>query len=191
MAVADYANTADTNNITIGRNGSNIEGAASDFTINTEGASVTLVYVDGTKGWIVTDTGNSSDAFTETFIEATGGTITTSGNCKIHTFTGPGTFCVSSISGNAAGKNQVSYMVIAGGGGGGQVVIMVHLETGGGGGGAGGYREVKSPVTPYTASPLDGYPSSPNIITVTASRFPISVGGGGTGNNPGTIWKRF
>ena len=26
---------------------------------------------------------------------ATGGTITTCGNFKIHTFTGPGTFCVS------------------------------------------------------------------------------------------------
>jgi hypothetical protein len=25
-----------------------------------------------------------------------------------------------------------------------------------GGGGAGGFREYKSPVTPYTASPLDG-----------------------------------
>ena len=29
------------------------------------------------------------------FIVATGGTITTSGDCKIHTFTGPGTFTVS------------------------------------------------------------------------------------------------
>jgi hypothetical protein len=29
------------------------------------------------------------------FIEATGGTITTCGNYKIHTFTSPGTFCVS------------------------------------------------------------------------------------------------
>ena len=57
---------------------------------------------------------------------------------------------------------------------------------GGGGGGAGGFREVKNPVTPYTASPLDGYPSAPNRITVTATAFPITVGGGGakkTSNN--------
>ena len=60
-------------------------------------------------------------------------TITTSGNCKIHTFTGPGTFCVSQISGNAD-NNKVSYVVVAGGGGGGG-------RDGGGGGGAGGFRE--------------------------------------------------
>ena len=42
-----------------------------------------------------------------------------------------------------------------------------------------------SPVTPYTASPLDGQPSAPNRITVTETSFPITVGGGGiaTGGN--------
>ena len=34
------------------------------------------------------------------YITATGGTITTCGNFKVHTFTGPGTFCVS-CAGNA------------------------------------------------------------------------------------------
>ena len=34
VAVADYANTFDTNNLTIGRNGSNIEGSASDSVLN-------------------------------------------------------------------------------------------------------------------------------------------------------------
>ena len=37
------------------------------------------------------------------FINATGGTVTTSGNFKIHTFTGPGTFCVSGIATCAPG----------------------------------------------------------------------------------------
>jgi hypothetical protein len=52
VGIKDYANTADTNNITIGRNGSNIQGIANDFIIDTEGRSVILVYVDGTKGWL-------------------------------------------------------------------------------------------------------------------------------------------
>ena len=81
-------------------------------------------------------------------IVATGGVITTSGDDKIHTFTGPGTFCVSQAAA-CASNNVVSYVVVAGGGGGGG-------NDGGGGGGAGGFREDKSPVTPYTASPLDG-----------------------------------
>ena len=35
------------------------------------------------------------------------------GDFKIHTFTGPGTFCVSS-GGNAGGSNSVEYIVVAG-----------------------------------------------------------------------------
>ena len=57
--------------------------------------AVTLVYVDATQGWLVTDSGLQSEA-TATFITATGGTITTCGDYKIHTFTGPGTFTVFS-----------------------------------------------------------------------------------------------
>ena len=45
MAVSDYAQTAATNNITVGRNGSNIQGSASDLIISNSGASMTLVYV--------------------------------------------------------------------------------------------------------------------------------------------------
>ena len=51
------------------------------------------------------------------FIAATGGTITTSGDFKIHTFTSSGTFEVTTL-GNSAGSNTVEYLVVAGGGGG-------------------------------------------------------------------------
>ena len=170
VAVSDYANQFAANNCIILRNGSNIEGAASDLTINTQGLSVTLVYADATKGWIVTETGNSTDAFTDPFMTATGGTITCSGNDKIHTFTGPGTFEVTKLAG-APACNQLSYMVVAGGGGGGWDRA--------GGGGAGGFREDKSPTTPYTASPLEGA----GTITATVASFPIVVGGGGPGGN--------
>ena len=173
VAVADYANTADTNNIILKQNGSDkIEGSTDDFVINQEGVSITLVFVDSTKGWITTDTGNSSNAFGENFISATGGTITECGNDKIHTFTGPGTFTVSSLASNAA-NNEVSYLVIAGGASGGRGSGL------GAGGGAGGFRETKSPITPYTASPLCGYSTPGNRITVTATGFPIAVGAGG------------
>ena len=184
VAVADYAGTWASNNLTIVRNGSNIEGEAENFLCNTGGSAITFVYVDATKGWIATNTANSNQAFTNPFICATGGTITTSGDCKIHTFTGPGCFTVNAISGVDDARNEVSYVVVAGGASGGRYA--------GGGGGAGGYREVKIPLTPYTASPLDGYPSAPNIVTVTATNFPIAVGGGGAAisgcanGNPGS-----
>ena len=64
--------------------------------------------------------------------------------------------------------------------------MAVEQASAGGGGGAGGYREVKNPVTSYSASPLDGYPSSPNRITATVTDFPITVGAGGAGSGPHT-----
>ena len=174
VAIKDYGSSFGTNNLTIGRGGSNMNGDAVDSVRDTNNESLTLVYADATKGWLSVEEGTGFVG--EQFIVATGGTISTSGNCRIHTFTGPGTFTVSCVAGCAA-NNVISYVVVAGGAGGGRDRA--------GGGGAGGYREVKSPVTPYTASPLDGYPSSPNRITVTANSFPISVGGGGAGgNNP-------
>jgi hypothetical protein len=177
VAVADYANTADTNNIILKQNGSEkIEGSTDDFTVNVEGASITLVYVDSTKGWITTDTGQSKDAFESPFPCATGGTITNTPTCRIHTFTGPGTFTVNSI-GRCASNNVVSYLVVAGGGSG---SARNNNNNGAAGGGAGGFREDKSPVTPYTASPLDGA----GAITLAAGSYPIAVGGGGAAVSP-------
>ena len=172
VAIKDYGSSFATNNLTIGRGGSNLNGDAADNIRNTDNESLTMVYADATKGWLSVEEGTGFIG--EQFVVATGGTITTCGNDKIHTFTGPGTFTVSKIA-NCAANNVVSHLVIAGGGGGKQGAGY----GGTGGGGAGGYREVKSPVTPYTASPLDGYPSAPNRVTVTATTFPITVGGGG------------
>ena len=167
VSVVDYTNTFQTNSLTVTPNGSQkIGGIAASFIATTEGQSLTWVYVDDTEGWKnVQD--STSNVIGNQFIVATGGTISTSGNCKIHTFTGPGTFTVSQVHPCAA-NNQVSYMVVAGGGGGG--------GRHGGGGGAGGFREDKSPVTPYTASPLEGAGN----ISVTATGFPITVGAGGS-----------
>ena len=174
VAVADYANTWDTNNLTIARNGSNIEGDASDFVCNQEGATITFVYVDATKGWICINSGNSSNAFVSNYIVATGGTITCCGDYRIHTFTGPGTFCVSAV-GNPVGSNTVDYLVVAGGAGGGGEE--------GGGGGAGGYRESSGTASgSYTVSPLGACVSA---LPVTIQGYSIEVGGGGPGQTSG------
>jgi len=182
VSVVDYTNTFQTNNLTISPNGSEkIGGIAADSVLSTEGQSVTFVYIDATEGWKnVQD--STSNVTGNPFLQATGGTITTSGNCKIHTFTGPGTFTVSAAAACAA-QNVVSYLVVAGGGAAG----TPSGSGGSGGGGAGGFREVKSPLTPYTASPLDGYPSAPNRVTVTAQGYPIQVGGGAPVTQPNPV----
>jgi hypothetical protein len=176
VAVSDYTRTFQTNNLTISPNGSEkIGGIAESAVLSTEGQSATFVYVDSTEGWINVQETSNSVTGSNPFIVATGGTITTCGNCKIHTFTGPGTFCVSQIAEVCAPtRNNISYMVVAGGGAG------ARGSNHGAGGGAGGFREYKAPLTPYTASPKDGNPGGTSI-TVTTTGYPVTVGGGGSG----------
>jgi hypothetical protein len=53
ITVLDYAGTFDTNNLTIARNGSNIESLAEDLVCEIEDAAFTLVFVGSTVGWKV------------------------------------------------------------------------------------------------------------------------------------------
>ena len=168
VAIKDYASTFDTNNVTVGRNSSPIDGGTNDAVLSTIHLSVMFVYVDGTQGWKAVQSDNGF--YGEAYVVASGGTETTSGDYKIHTFTGPGTFTVTS-AGNGAGSNTVDYLVIAGGGGGGY--------SRGGGGGAGGYRESSGAASGcYTVSPRG---SGVSALPVSAQNYPIIVGGGGAG----------
>ena len=177
VSVADYTNTFQTNALTVTPNGSQkLGGVAAPANLSTEGQSVTLVYVDDTEGWKNVQDSTSNTTGNPNLV-ASGGTETTCGNFKIHTFTGPGTFTVSNISTTAA-ENTVGYLVLAGGGGGGHIV--------GGGAGAGGFREGRNaPIDNFTASPLVANAPT-NAVTVTATSFPITVGGGGAGNSNGS-----
>ena len=172
VAFSDYARNFATYPFIIAPNGSEkIGGVADTLQLDVNGQAITLVYVDSTKGWV--NVQNAEDTETGTpaaFITATGGTITTvCTNFKVHTFTGPGTFCVS-CAGNSKGSDKVSYLVVAGGGEGGSTAP----SNGGGGGGAGGYREAKNPDGGYTASPI----ASTCGLAVTGA-IPITVGAGG------------
>ena len=103
VAFKDYLGTFDTNAVTLVQNGSDkIGGSTVNGSLSTEGIAVTLVFIDSTQGWLVTDSGLQSEAPTAQYVAATGGSVATCGDFKIHTFTGPGTFCVSS-AGNANG----------------------------------------------------------------------------------------
>jgi hypothetical protein len=53
VSFIDYAGTFDTNNLTVGRNSENIQGSAADLTVATERAGFSLVYTDGTQGWLL------------------------------------------------------------------------------------------------------------------------------------------
>jgi len=90
-------------------------------------------------------------------VSATGGTVTTSGGYRIHTFSTVGTFNLVVINGG-----EIDYLVVAGGGGGGG---SGGSGASGAGGGAGGMLA--------------------SSTTISASTFAITVGagGGGAGGN--------
>jgi len=171
VSVKDYAQTFNTNNLTVGRNSEPIEGQTFDLDLTTEGVAITLIYGDATKGWQSVNSNEVTNA--AKFVTASGGTVTCCGDYKIHTFTGPGTFTVT-CGGNSAGSNVVDYLVVAGGGGGGRDA--------GGGGAGGGFRLANSTCMP---APLTSPLATPTGLPVTAQAYPITVGGGAPGD-PGS-----
>jgi hypothetical protein len=165
IMLKDYARKWATNAITLGSN--TFDGDTNTPSFNTAGQTLTFVHMGTTKGWSLINEDTTSGLGAE-YVAATGGTVATSGNFKIHTFTGDGNFVVS-CAGNSAGSTTVDYLVVAGGGGGGSRF--------GGGGGGGGFRESSGAASGcYTISPLGACVSA---LPVSASTYPITVGGGG------------
>jgi hypothetical protein len=157
VAIKDYAATSGTNNIIIGANGSKINGGTLDYKINTNGNSVTFIYIDSTQGWLIVYDGlNSSASADSDFIIATGGTVYTCGDYKVHAFNSTGCFVVQN-GGTPIGSTTVDYMVVAGGGGSSLYAL--------GAGGAGGFRM-------STALP------------VSVATYPVTIGAGGVGATP-------
>tara|TARA_B100000029_G_scaffold129504_2_gene122994 strand:- start:3116 stop:4573 length:1458 start_codon:yes stop_codon:yes gene_type:complete len=91
---------------------------------------------------------------------ATGGTITTDGDYKIHTFTDSGDFNITTLG----SLGTLEYLVIAGGGSGGG-----GNDTGGGGG-AGGYRTATN-------------------FAVTAQNYTVTIGAGGAGSTTSSNFR--
>ena len=170
IVVIDATGNASSNNITLGRGGSKIKGSCTCAELSTDRVGVRIVYSGSSQGWVTATSANETAPVLDTskYVTASGGTVTTSGDFKIHTFTSSDNFVVS-CAGNACGSNKVSYLVVAGGAGGGRDA--------GGGGGAGGLREGKCSSDPYTDSPLDAGTG----LSVPAATYPITVGGGGAG----------
>jgi len=172
VIVIDATGNASSNNITLDRNGSKIKGGCINAELQTDRVGVRIVYSGSSQGWVTATSANETAPVLNTtqYVSATGGTITTSGDFKIHTFTANATFCVSN-AGNSCGSNTVDYLVVAGGGAGGSNI--------GGGGGAGGFRESSGAASGcYSKSPLGACVSA---LPVSVQAYPVTVGGGGTG----------
>jgi hypothetical protein len=174
VSFKDYAGQWNTNAVTLCNNGNKINGICATASLSTQNQSVSLIYVDGTKGW--QDIQDSTAGVTGlAYITATGGTITTCGDYKTHVFTADGCFSVTN-AGNPAGSTKIDYLVVAGGGGGG-------IVEGGGGAGAGGFRFSNEYALP---APLNSPLANSTGITASVQTYPITVGAGGSPGGPTT-----
>jgi hypothetical protein len=87
VAISDYANTAATNNIVISPNGTDkIDGVNGNYNLATNGASITFIYVDSTRGWKDVNDATLNAVGIPPFVAATGGTILTCGDYKTHSY---------------------------------------------------------------------------------------------------------
>jgi len=157
VAVKDYAKTWQTNNCILVPNGSDkIGGVAASSTLTTEGLAVTLVFIDSTKGWLVTDSGLQSEApgpsYSADFLVIAGGGSGGSG-------TGIGS---RMGGGGGAGGFLTSTQTISGG--------SVYTVTVGDGGAAVSGNKGNNGVNSVV--------SGSGITTIT------SIGGGGGGSSP-------
>lgn len=164
--------------VVLGDTGVTVNSLGDFVALSGKNAQVTLLK-QATDSWFMYgDLGSS-------FITATGGTITTDGDYKVHTFTSSGTFQIT------AGYEKVESLVVAGGGG--------ATRSEGGGGGAGGlvyttpgsYYGIGSYTVTIGAGGA-GNASDPGIggqggNSVFAAITATGGGGGGGGSNNGAV----
>ena len=139
-------------------------------------ATVTVpsaVYSNVTSGNVVAVTATNSDGVTSAAVNKTalalpsGGTVTTTGSYRVHTFTSSGTFT------NTVSNLSVEYLVIAGGGG-------VGSRRHAGGGGAGGYRSSVS------GESSGGGASAETALSLATGNHTVTIGAGGA-SSPDTF----
>ena len=134
-----------------------INGTLGDLYLNTTSGEMYSLTDATTNANVWTNVGDGTGNQPFNYTVATGGTITTDGDYKVHSFTSSGTFSFNVTT--AGTLPEVEYLVIAGGGGGGTF----------GGGGAGGYR---------TATGFD--------VTATGYTVTVGAGGSESGSEDGS-----
>ena len=164
VQLTDYAGTWATNNVTVGRNGSNINGAAVDVVLAIRRESIAFVYIDATQGWLAYVGINTSNVYGASYLIVAGGggggglngaggggaggllsgtSILTSGTAYTVTVGAGGAAVTTGVVGNNGTASSFNSISSTGGGGGGHGVPpdnspLLNGASGGSGGGGGG-----------------------------------------------------
>jgi hypothetical protein len=140
VVIVDYAGSAATNPIVIGRNSSNINGSASNVIINTNRTGITFTYIDSTQGWVASSnvySGNppfSPPTYSASYLVVAGGGNGAGRGNRGGGGGGAGGFVTGSTTLNIG----TSYTVTVGGTGSNSTFPGVTTAVGGGNGAPGG-----------------------------------------------------
>lgn len=193
--VFDYAGTAGTNYITINPNGGKINGVSTNAVISTVRASVTLVYVDATQGWVDVAVGNAAyiaQSYSASYLVVgggagggyrvgggggaggvlTGAVTLNSGTIYSITVGAGGAGATSQSAPGGSGSNSVLSSSTAIGGGGGGSFAGNGVSGGSGGGSSYGY-------TPGSGTSGQGYAGGNSTGSI--GEAPAGGGGGAGG----------
>ena len=166
VQLTDYAGTWATNNVTVGRNGSNINGSAADVVLAIRRESVAFVYIDATQGWLAYVGVNTSNVYGASYLVVAGGAG--GGGVGVGAGLAGGGGAGGYISSTTALNIGTTYSVIVGAGGAGGLT--------GGNIGTNG-----SSSTFFAAAAIGGGGGSPGRDTNIGGASGGSGGGGGGG----------
>lgn len=186
IILSDYAGTFNLNNVTLGRNGSNINGLASNAILSIARSSVSLVYVDSTQGWISYSAATSSPFnYSATYLVVAGGGG--GGTAVGATNNGGGGGAGGILTGTYALTKGTTYSVVVGGGGAAQTAgtnsTITAFSVTAIGGGRGGYVSAAS--SGGSGGGGGGYSNSALGAGTSGQGF---AGGSGTGTGASPAW---
>ena len=195
LIITDYARTWATNAVTINPNGGKIQASTSNVTLNINGQSVSLVYIDATQGWLAyTNSVTQLANYTASYLVIAGGagggsnggggggaggyqtgsTTLTSG--VAYTITvgagGSGQTAAAAATGGSGSNSSLGSVVISSGGGGGAAYNTSGVAGGSGGGGG---QYASGTVSGGSGTSGQGFAGSANTS--------ITGGGGGGGSS--------
>jgi len=163
VQLTDYAGTWATNNVTVGRNSSNINGSATDVVLGIRRESIAFVYIDATQGWLAYVGINTTNVYGASYLVVAGG----GGG-------GAGTAPAASGSGGGGGAGGLFSGTTA-------LVIGTTYTITVGAGGAASASGTNSTFAGSTAAVGGGYGSTANSLTVPNPAGTGGSGGGGSG----------
>ena len=190
VQLLDYAGTWQTNNLTVARNGSNINGSASNPVLFTNRGAITLTYIDATQGWVASDSFRINLEIPVEYLVVGGGgggggvigggggaggfRTATGFSCLVGsvltvTVGAGGAGGVASSWLGTSGSNSVFSTITSAGGGGGNAESSPAPTSGGSGGGAG-----------YNYNGSGGAGNTPSVSPSQGNNGGSSTGNGNT-----------